>query len=67
MAKIKSYAVTVQITNEVTVFINARSPKGAAEALQEDQWNESVRYHEDFPMPRYFDPKNMRVSDVRPI
>jgi hypothetical protein len=48
MAKVRYYAVDVEITVKRTLFIQARKPGGAAQKLlTREGWAEATRYEED--------------------
>ena len=70
MAKKKTYAVTVKITREVVLFVEARRPNGAKDAVVTDTfdapWDNPWRDQDDMFAPTHFDPKTMEVTDVRP-
>lgn len=65
MAKMKMYAVDVQITQTITVYVDARRPGGAQDSIETDQgWQDATRYEDD-SLPHRFDPKTMKVLKVR--
>lgn len=63
MAKLKTYAVEVEVRHTITLFVDARRPGGAEQKVREDEgaWD----WSDDFPAPRRFDPKTMTVTRVR--
>lgn len=64
MKKLKTYAVTVAVTTEVMVFIEARSASRAEEKVQTPEgWGGAARYNE--AAPGRFDSRTMRVAKVR--
>jgi hypothetical protein len=66
MAKMKTFAVEVEITRKETFFITARRPNGAIEKIKtEEGWREATSYNYDDGLPFYFDPKSMQVTKVR--
>jgi hypothetical protein len=69
MAKMKTFAVEVEITKKVLLFVEARRPGGAEALVQtEEGWSEATRYHdEDEGLPRWFDPSTMKITDVRSV
>jgi hypothetical protein len=68
MAKMKTFAVEVQVVKTVTVFVEARRENGAREKLlTEDGWREAVRHDYDDELPPYFDPKRMQITRVRTV
>ena len=66
MAKMKTFAVTVEITVERTLIVEARKPNGAAErALTDEGWWDAMRYEEDVDLRHYrSDAKVVRVREV---
>ena len=71
MAKKKTFAVTVKITREVTLFVDARRAGGAEEAVKTHDftgaWENPWAYQDDTPAPTRFDPRTMEIIDVRPV
>lgn len=68
MSKLKTYAVTVEVTTEVVVFVDARSPRRAEEIAQTDEgWAGATRYGYGDDTPHRFNPRNMSVVKVRPV
>lgn len=66
MAKVKTFAVTVEWTVRRTVFVEARRPGGAEEkALSHDGWTEANRYADDDECVPLFLPKDATVVDIR--
>lgn len=64
MAKVKTFVVPVTITREVLVFVDARRPNGALEALQtEEGWREATAYMDS--VPYRFDDKTMTLGTPR--
>lgn len=71
MAKVKTFAVTVEWTERRTVYVEARRPGGAeAKALTHEGWAEATAYSGptcDEGHPVYDPlPKGARVVEVRP-
>ena len=65
MAKRKTYAVTVEWTVSMQMFVDARRPSGAAKrVLTEEGWRESTQYRDDECVP-FYPPKYARVTVVR--
>lgn len=51
MAKMKMFALDVEITRKVTLFVPARRPNGAKERLlTEEGWREAIAYHDDIEL-----------------
>ena len=69
MAKMKTFAVEVEITVKRTIFVEARRPNGAVEALQtREGWAQATAYTDDPVLEGYFEaPKDMVVTQVRAI
>ena len=68
MAKMKTFAVDIEVTTTHTVFIEARRPNGAVEKLQtEEGWREATRYDYDHELPQYFEKKSINILKVRDI
>lgn len=67
MAKMKTWVVTVQVTRELTLFVEARRAGGAQEKLEsEEGWREATRYQDDeVAVPVRFDPRTMKVLNVK--
>lgn len=66
MAKMKTFAVDIEIRRTVTVFVEARKPGGAEEKIQtEAGWREATGYEEEMPM--WFDPKTMSIVRIREV
>jgi hypothetical protein len=66
MAKMKTFAVDVEVRRTITVFVAARKPGGAEEKIQtEEGWREATAYEEEAPM--WFDPKTMSITRVREV
>lgn len=64
----KTYAVTIEVTHTMTIIVEAKS-QGAAvrKAQSEEGFSLAARYMEDFPAPRYYDGRTMRVVRTDPI
>lgn len=68
MAKVKSFAVEVEITIKTTLFVEARRPNGAAEkVLSEDGWREACRYTDSDTYDLMFLRRNAQVTRVREV
>lgn len=67
MAKMKTWAVEVEITTKRTQFVDARKAGGAAEkVLTEEGWREATRYDPDGEDAGYYlDRRNAKVVGVR--
>lgn len=67
MAKMKHFAVEVEIVHRRTVFVDARRPNGAIEKVMNPEgWKEAIRYQEDDVLDSVYDPnKNVTVVRVR--
>jgi hypothetical protein len=66
MAKMKTFAVEVEVTRREILFVEARRPNGAAEKIQtEEGWREATSYNYDDGLPSYFDPKSMKIIKVK--
>jgi hypothetical protein len=64
MAKMKTYAVEVEVTTKHVLFIEARRPNGAAERLlTEDGWNEAIAWRDEDWLQ--FQRRNAKVVRVR--
>lgn len=68
MAKMKQYAVEVEITRKETLFVEARRPNGAVEKIKTHEgWREATSYNYEDHLPSWFDPKTMKVTNVREV
>lgn len=66
MAKMKTFAVEVEIVRKETFFIEARRPNGAVEKIKTHEgWREATSYNYDDGLPSWFDPKTMKVTKVK--
>lgn len=66
VAKLKEFAVELEITLKRTVFITARKEGGAAtKALSEDGWNEATVYWDEDDLR--FERTNAKVISVKEV
>ncbi len=64
MAKTKVFAVDVEYTIRRTLFVKARRPNGAREALLTNEgWQDAIRYLDDSCLP--FSPNGVAITEVR--
>lgn len=62
MAKMKTFAVEVEIPVKITLFVDARKPNGAVERLFTDEgWRQAWRYE----APAYDDVLSGRRKDAK--
>lgn len=69
MAKMKTYAVEVEIVHRRTVFVDARRPNGAIEKVMTPEgWRDAIRYQEDDVLDSvYYPAKNVTAIRVREV
>lgn len=66
MAKMKTFAVEVEIPIKRMLIVQARRPNGAAErALSEDGWADAMRYEDDTDLSFYR--RDAKVLSVREV
>jgi hypothetical protein len=66
MAKVKTFAVEVEIVLKRTVFVDARRPNGATARLEDAAgWSEAVRYQEDEALHDVHSLKDANVTVTR--
>lgn len=66
MAKIKMFAVEIEITRRVIVYVDARKPAGAVSRVRSPEgWAEARRHDYEDQLPQWWDDKTMTVIDTR--
>lgn len=66
MAKMKTFAVEVEITIKTTLYVDARRPEGAATAVMtENGWRKAMAYQDDVDLQfRRTDAKIVNVREA---